>query len=268
MTPTKCAQMHLDVWSVHADWLQSQIRALKIGALMPKPERSEKPIDGSGYTVSQRLALIPIDGPMMKGWSKYGGTSTMWARNAIRLADKNNDVDAIMLHIESPGGTVAGTAELADDVRRTKKPIHAHIDDLGASAAYWVASQADRISVNRTGFVGSIGAYAAIYDESGAAEQQGIKVHVISTGPYKGAGEPGAEVTEEHLAHWQEIVDKHFEHFETAVRSGRRLLKAQFKRVADGRIFDAKDAQQKGLVDSVESFDLAMLRLRRAATSK
>jgi len=268
MDTAKCAALHLDVWSVKTESLKQMVEAVKSGIIPADASRAEQPYDAEGhpYIISDRIAVITLEGGLMKQWSKYGGTSTTWARAAIRHADRNDEVDAIMIHIDSPGGTAAGTAELGDDVRNTEKPIHAHIDDLGASAAYWAASQADLISINRAGFAGSIGTYAVIHDESGYAEMNGIKVHVISTGPYKGAGEPGTEITEEQLAEWQSVVDKHFAHFAAAVRRGRSALraKAHFNKVSDGRIFDSKDSRELGLVDRVESFDTAMIRLKKA----
>lgn len=134
------------------------------------------------------------------------------------------------------------------------------------SAAYWAASQADHISINRAGFCGSIGTYAVIEDYSKAMEMEGIKVHVLSTGPYKGAGEPGTEITEEHLAEWQSVVDSHFDHFAAAVHRGRSQLRAKshFNKVADGRIFSSNVALESGLVDHVESFDTAIIRLKQA----
>jgi len=268
MHTAKCTAMHLDVWSIRSEWLNQMVDAVKKGIIQADSAQASRGYDVQGhpYIVSDGIAIITLEGALMKQWSKYGGTSTTWARAAIRDADKNKNVKGIMLHIDSPGGTSAGTAELGDDVRNTVKPIHAHIDDLGASAAYWPASQADHISMNRTGFAGSIGTYAVIHDLSGKAELEGIKVHVLSTGPFKGAGEPGTEITEDQLADWQDIVDKHFSHFASAVRTGRSQLraKAHFNTVSDGRVFDSIDSVNLGLVDRIESFDTAMLRLKKS----
>lgn len=268
MHTVKCAAMHFDVWAIKADWLQQVVDAVKSGIIPADAENAARKytVEGEPYIVTDRIAIINLEGALMKQWSKYGGTSTTWARAAIRHADKNDDVDAIMVHIDSPGGTSAGTAELGDDIRNTVKPIYSYIADLGASAGYWPASQTDLISMNRTGFSGSIGTYAVIEDTSGCAEMNGVKVHMLSTGPFKGAGVDGTEVTEEHLAEWQNIVDKHFIHFANAVRKGRSQLraKAHFNKVSDGRIFDSKDSLTFGLVDRVESFDTAMIRLKKS----
>jgi signal peptide peptidase SppA len=260
----KCAAMHLDMWCANADWIRSMVQAIRAGVVAPGVSRAQRNYNGTGYEMHGGIAVIPLDGALMKGWSKYGGTSSLWARAAIRNADADPNVKGIMIHIDSPGGTSAGTAELGDDIRNAQKPIHAYIADLGASAAYWAASQADHVTMNRTGMAGSIGTYASIVDTSGAAEMVGIKVHIISTGKYKGAGENGAPVTEEQLAYWQDLVNKHFAHFESAVRVGRRMTKSQFEKVSDGRVFGAEESKALGLIDEVGSFDKAMVRLKRA----
>ena len=263
MHNAKCAAMHLDVWAVKSDWIVSMVQAIKSGTVHANSDRVKGSYDPqiNPYSIVNGVAVIELEDALMKGWSKYGGTSTLWARAAIRDADRNKAVKSILLHIDSPGGTSAGTAELGDDIRNTKKPIHAHIDDLGASAAYWCASQADSISMNRAGFAGSVGTYAAIRDYSGSAAMEGIKVHVISTGPYKGLGEPGTEISSAYLAEWQDIINKHFSHFQQAVQSGRQMTAANFKRISDGRVFDSRESKAYNLIDRIESFDKALMRL-------
>ncbi len=268
----KCAALHFAPWCVRSFWLQQMVEAVRSGIVPADAERAKRAytVDGDPchpYQVTaDGIAIISLEGALMKQWSKYGGTSTTWARAAIRHADKNDEVGGTMLHIDSPGGTSAGMAELSDDVRDTKKPIHAHIDDLGASAAYGPASQADHISMNRTGFAGAIGTYAVIHDTSGAMEMKGVKVHVLATGFMKGAGVEGTEITKEQLDIWQGQVEQHFSHFAALVRNGRSQLraKAMFNKVSDGRVFDSKQSMELGLIDRIESFDTAMIRLKQA----
>ena len=205
------------------------------------------------------VAVIDISGPMMKYASSLsGGTSTVRTRRAVRDAAADKDVQAIVLRIDSPGGTVAGTFDLADDVAaaNAKKPVVAYIEDLGASAAYAVASQAGSIHANRTAILGSIGTYAVIHDQSGQAAQIGVKVHVLRAGQFKGAGHPGTEVTAEQLAEWQRMVDELNEHFIEGVAAGRRALSVQqVRELADGRVHVGQAALTLGLIDGIASFD-------------
>ena len=222
-------------------------------------------------TAERKLAVVSIDGPMMKYASSLsGGTSTVAIRQQLRELARDDSVAGVMLKIFSPGGTVSGNKDLADEVTALagKKPVHAFIEDLGASAAYWIASQTSRITTNATGMVGSIGTFAVITDSSGAADQLGFKVHVVRAGDFKGAGTPGTEITKEQLAEFQRNVDALNEHFLAAVASGRKMSAKQIKEMADGRVHVGTEALSLGLVDAVSSFDEALSELAKAASSK
>jgi signal peptide peptidase SppA len=204
------------------------------------------------------VAIVPLSGSRMKRVDSYNrGTSTVRARQKIRAAVEDDEVVGILLLVESPGGTVAGTADLGDEVARAtgKKPVIGYIEDLGASAAYWVPSQATRVYANRTATIGSIGTYAVIYDQSARATLAGIKVHVIRAGAMKGAGTPGTEITAEQLADWQRVVDAHNAHFIDAVAAGRNLPRADVEALADGRVWVGAAAVEAGLVDGIRTLD-------------
>jgi len=212
-----------------------------------------------------KLAVITINGKMMKQRSSMGGgTSTVAVRRQVRAAMHDPDVAGVALHIDSPGGTAAGTQDLADDVAAlaARKPVVAYIEDLGASAAYWIASQTRHISVNRSGMVGSIGTYGVVYDLSGAAAMEGVKAYVIRAGKYKGMGVPGTEISQEQLSEWQRNVDAINSHFLDAVAEGRRMPRERVQSIADGRAHVGQEALSLGLVDAVESFDAAFARLQ------
>jgi protease-4 len=219
--------------------------------------------ESDGYILSGQTAVIPLSGPLMKGRSKFGGTSTVEVRRALRQALRSQEVANILLHIDSPGGHVAGIQELADEVVRinAQKPVLAHIDDMGASGAYWVASQAAEISAGRTTEVGSIGTIAVVEDSSERMDRLGIRVHVLATGAYKGLGVAGARISEKALGYLQERVERLNEHFLEAVSRGREMSRDEVLRVADGRTWLAREAQAAGLIDRVGTLDEALARL-------
>lgn len=259
----KCAAQHFGKWMIEPAWFAQAVEAVKAGTFSARdPEARRGDSEGSGrpYAVHNGIAIVPIVGQITKGQSSYGGTSSIATRKAIRQAASDADVSGIMLHIDSPGGTVAGLADLASDVRAAAgiKPTRAHIDDLGASAAYWVASQTSGITANETALVGSIGTVAVVHDSSGAADKAGIKVHVVSTGAHKGAFAPGTEVTEEQIAELQTEVNDLNEHFLQAVQDGRQMTRTRLEAIADGRVFIAAKALGHGLIDAVTSFDAAI----------
>ena len=217
---------------------------------------------GRGFEVTpDGVALIEIIGSLSKYDSSLsGGGGTIRLRQQIRHAASSDDVRGILLIIDSPGGTAAGTADLAAEVARAnqQKPVTAYIEDLGASAAYWVASAAGKVFANAQALVGSIGTYAVLTDFSAQAAMIGVKVHVVRAGAMKGAGTPGTEITQEQLGEWQQIVNDLNEQFLAGVSAGRKLSPAQVAELADGRIHIAAKAHTLGLIDGIKTLDEAL----------
>jgi signal peptide peptidase SppA len=259
MTP-KCAAQHYGAWMVDAAWFHAAISDYRAGRIGPgKVDTEYKP------TIVDGIAILAILGQMTKGDSSFGGTSTVRVRQAIREAAADPSIRSILLNIESPGGTVAGTAELAADVAQadTIKPVYAQIDDMGASAAYWVASQARKVYANATAMVGSLGTVLYVEDSSKAAEAAGVKVIPVTTGAYKATGADGTEVTDDQLEYLQGLVDDLNSYFKAGVRSGRDLTVAATDSLFDGRVHVAAKAQELGLIDGVQSMDDTMAMIQR-----
>lgn len=266
---------HIDqyfgVWAIVEDRFREAVARVNAMDLREHVEhRQSEPTarsGGDGFVVAKGgVAVIEMTGPLMKHASSLsGGTSTIEIRRAIRNAATDDDVSAIMLRIDSPGGTVAGTADLAADVASAakQKPVHAFIEDLGASAAYWIASQATAVLATESSLVGSIGTFSVIHDLSGSAAQQGIKVHVVRAGSFKGSGTPGTEVTTEQLVEVQRVVDGLNSLFLKGVASGRGMSIDTIRELADGRVHGAAEAKSLGLIDGVKSFDKALAALTR-----
>lgn len=263
-------EQYFGIWAMHEETFRAAAERINQLDLQIHIDQAQARDKVAARVVEERtddgLLVLDLAGTLMKFvGSLMEGTSTVFARRVLRAAMVDDEVRAVMLRIDSPGGTVSGTEALAADVAELArhKPVHAYLEDLGASAAYWIASQALRISANPTALVGSIGAFAVVWDMAGAAAQKGIKVHVIRTGAFKGAGQPGTEITAEQLAEWQRLVDELNGHFIAAVMAGRGMSAAEVRGLADGRIHLAKDAQKLGLIDAVQTFDAAMAELRK-----
>lgn len=221
----------------------------------------------------KQIAVIKMTGSLMKQQSSLdgGSTSTVQLRRDIRNAAADPDIAGILLAVDSPGGTVAGTDDLATDIRNAgkEKPVWCHVDDLCASAAYWCASQCDKIYANSvTALVGSIGTLMTVYDMSGMAEKEGIKALVFATGSLKGAGTPGSEITDEQIEYYQGIVSGTQLSFDSAVRKGRSLTDKQLEAVRSGAIYTADDALERKLIDGIQSIDATLSALATATRSR
>lgn len=218
----------------------------------------------------QTIALLPILGTMMKQKSSMGGTSTIQLRRDIRQASADSSVSGIILAAETPGGTVAGLHDLGSDVQaaRKQKPVWTHVDDLLASAGYWLGAHTDRITANApTALVGSIGTLMTVYDFSANAEKEGVKALVFSTGPLKGAGVPGSKVTDEQAAHFQSIVNGMQVEFDLAVKRGRKMTDKEVAEVRTGAVWKAPDAMARRLVDAVQPLQKTIDELAKETAS-
>jgi len=225
-----------------------------------------------GYYRVGNAAVIEVAGVMLKSvpawFEEYGIEASGMRATQLALEEALRDpaVSSVFLLIDSPGGEVAGTQELGDAVfaaRGRGKPIHAHISDLGASAAYWVAAQADSISANETAALGSIGVYGVMYDFSTMFEQAGVRTIVVASGPYKGAGVFGAEITDDQLLPIREEINGLMETFVGAVSRGRGMDAAMARELATGRVWLAKEALGLRLIDRIENSDEALERAQK-----
>lgn len=212
------------------------------------------------------IAVIDVNGTLTKRGSSLAASSSLVnLRKSIRSAANDDSVAAILLRIDSPGGTTAGTADLAKEVAAAadKKPCVAFVEDLCASAAYWVASQCCKIVANdATAMVGSIGTFIGLYDYSANAAMNGIKAITIKTGKYKAAGFAGSEITDEQKAHFQMLVDSTQAEFSSSVAKGRNLSSEKVAELADGRVHLAGDALKMGLIDGIQSYDATLAEMQ------
>lgn len=221
---------------------------------------------------SNTIGLIDINGTMTKRGSSFSSAGAMVVlKKQIRQFASDPDIGGIVIRIDSPGGTVSGTADLANEVEaaRKKKPVYAFCEDLTASAAYWVASQCTKVFANnKTAMIGSVGTYVGLYDYSGAAEKEGIKAIVIKSSDLKGAGFPGSEITEEQISIWQDLINKTQSQFTEGVSAGRGISIAEAEKLATGRVYMAEDALSLGMIDKIASFDEMLTDLRTEVAGK
>jgi signal peptide peptidase SppA len=212
------------------------------------------------YIAEDGTGVIPIAGVIGKGLSPLekmtGAVDVSDISETIDDYATNPQVTRIAFQVSSPGGTVTGVEELANKVRNIAKPTMSYSDTEMASAAYWIASAADKVVASPSSTIGSIGVYMVVADYSEAAKAEGIKMIVIKAGQHKAIGVPGAEVTEDQQDHLQEGVDEIHGDFKAAVLKTRKLVKAEDM---EGQVFSGKQAAQRNLVTGLaDSFNEAV----------
>ena len=212
------------------------------------------------YIAEDGTGVIPIVGPIGKGLAPIermtGAVDVNDIAETIDDYATNPQVTRIAFQVASPGGTVTGVEELANKVRNISKPTMAYSDTEVASAAYWIAAASDKLVVSSSSTVGSIGVYMTVADMTEMAKAQGIKMVVIKSGKFKGAGIPGTSLSEEQIANLQDSVDAIHADFKAAVLQTRKLVKAEDM---EGQVFSGKQAAQRNLVTGLaDSFSEAV----------
>jgi len=218
--------------------------------------------------VDGKVALIPVYGVLANKMDAFsamsGGTSYAGIKKALHAALSNEDVKAVVLDIDSPGGSVPGTEELSAEIRSLRggeKPIIAQVNSLAASAAYWIAASADEIIVTPSGRAGSIGVYTAHDDISAALEKRGIKRTYISAGKHKVEGNETEPLGKDMLAHIQDSVNRSYNRFVAAVAEGRGTTVGKVEDgYGQGRTFYAEALMDRGMVDRVATLEETIAR--------
>ncbi len=210
------------------------------------------------YIIEDGIAVIPVYGVLTKRANLLtaysGGTSLEILRRDIEAAINDDEVEAVLLDVDSPGGSVDGTKEVADLIMagRERKPVVAYINGMGASGAYWIASAASWVVAYDTAMVGSVGVVMTHVDYSGADQKNGIVRTEIYAGKYKRIASSTRPLTEEGREYLQGIVDTYYSIFVQAVAAQRGLtVEEVLERIADAREFIGTQALEAGAVDEV-----------------
>jgi signal peptide peptidase SppA len=222
-----------------------------------------------GYTLEDGIAVIHIENVITKKRTLFsfffGGTSSLGIKAAFQNAIADQAVKAVLLFIDSPGGTVDGTQELANFIYANKgsRPVYAFSDGLIASAAYWIAAAADKTYISSdTVEVGSIGVVVTHIDQSKYDEMLGAQYTDITAGNYKRITSPHKPLSEEGKNYLQDQVDHLYSVFVEDVARMKALSVDQVLTMADGKIFIGTQAVEIGLVDGVATYETVIEKLK------
>lgn len=228
----------------------------------------EKEKDAAGAQRVGSVAVLPLHGVMAQRMNMFmqisGGTSTEQFGKLFDDAVADAEVQAIVLSIDSPGGSVFGVEELSQKIYRARgvKPIVAVADSMAASAAYQVASQAHELVVTPSGMVGSIGVVMSHTDVSKSEEANGVKTTLIAIPAGKVEGHPYAPLDEEALKNKLAMIQPMYDLFVKAVARGRGVTASAVKDgYGQGRVVAAAPALQAGMADRIESLSDVIARL-------
>jgi len=204
-----------------------------------------------GVPIGDKVALVRVEGPIVDSKS---------AVDEIREYSKDASIKAIVLRVDSPGGAVAPSQEIYEEVKKaaSKKKVVVSMGSLAASGGYYISSPASKIVANPGTLTGSIGVIMEIPNIEGLMSKVGVKTEVIKSGSHKDIASMFRGIGKEERAILQGVLDDVHEQFMKSVAEGRRMSLDEVRKLADGRIFTGKQALDAGLVDELGNLNDAV----------
>ncbi len=209
-----------------------------------------------GPCLDECTALIDIQGEI----AQDGPASAENLVSGLQEAMKHKGVKGVILRISSPGGSAVQAGIINDEIRRLRAkhpdiPVYAVVEEMAASAAYYIAVAAERIYVDKASLIGSIGVLIDGFGFTGTMEKLGVERRLLAAGANKGFLDPFSPMTEEHRAHAQKIIDEVHRQFIGAVKAGRGERLKAGPELFSGLVWSGADGVELGLADSVGSVD-------------
>jgi signal peptide peptidase SppA len=254
------------VWAIHPPVFDSLVALIESHSVGQKPmaydddegkKSQQKPRESAPLIVGKK-AIVPVRGVIARYADQINGACQDTGRSAESLQsdlmalDADPRIDEIILRFDTPGGTVAGTAETGEIIRSLSKKTTAFVDGMCASAGYWMAAQCDQVVMgSATSEVGSIGVITAHVDSTKAQDKAGYKVTVFRTAALKAPGAMGESLNPEQYQAIQRDLADFDGVFRDAVQSGRGLTDEQMKAAATGEMWRPEAAIAMGLADLV-----------------
>lgn len=260
-------------WAITPDALRTMV-GIADRTLQATPEaierfRAERHDDAPTLQLFDGIAIVRIVGPMFRHAGLFtamsGATSYEQLAKALGTAQQDRSIRAVLLDIDSPGGEVNGCQELVEIITAVRQalPVRAHISNAGTSAAYWIASATERVTIAPTGVAGSIGARMTFLDDSVAMEQRGLReITIVSSQSPRKAADPASEVGRASI---QRMLDDIADVFVRSVATHRGVTPEDvLARFGGGDVFVGQAAVETGMVDAVATFEQAFDELRTA----
>jgi len=234
-------------------------KSIMITSVSGKRELEEIELSRDDRWARDKIAVIDVDGVLMTGSLPRllgrGERPVSLLVEKLDKARKDKHVKAVLLRINSPGGTVVASELMHDEIRHFRssgKPVVAVILDVGASGGYYIACACDQILAQPSSVTGSIGVVMQMFDFSGTLHKIGASSDAVTSGSFKDAGSPFRSMRPEERRMFQSIVDDMYDRFVKVVVDGRSELdEATVRKLADGRVFSAKQAREAGLIDGI-----------------
>ena len=223
---------------------------------------AEEVVEGNDLT--NKIAIFDVEGAILdtgEQTSILSGASTYNHRSfldKLDMAAKDKNIKGVILRINSPGGGVLESAEVYDKIYEVKaagKPVYVSMGSMAASGGYYISAPADKIFASNETLTGSLGVIMQGYNYEKLAEKYGVQFETIKSGPYKDIMSPTREMTADERKILQTMVDNMYNEFVRVIADGRGMSEKEVRKLADGRIYDGRQAKQLQLVDEIGRLD-------------
>jgi protease IV len=214
---------------------------------------------------SNKIAVLEVDGVIQDTGGDVGSFFESPGYNHRDFLEKldhvkeDDTVKGIILRINSPGGGVVESAEIHDKIveiqKETKKPIYISMGSIAASGGYYISAPATKIFASPETLTGSLGVIMQGINYEGLAEKYGVDFVTIKSGPYKDIMSPTREMTKAERTILQSMINNSYEGFVKVISEGREIAPTRVKEIADGRIYDGRQAKELNLIDEFGYFD-------------
>ncbi len=205
------------------------------------------------------IAIIPVKGPILTTAPSGFGAAQVASSEEIILyledAAQDSSIDAIILEINSPGGSAVASDEIGTVIKQIDKPVVAQIREVGASGGYWIASASDHIVAHRMAITGSIGVISSYLEFSGLMEEYGVGYERLVAGNNKDIGTPFKQLSNKERTILQEKLDTIHDYFIQEVAENRDLSQTKVREVATGEFYLGVEALELGLIDELGNLD-------------
>lgn len=281
-TSSAIVRLFVKVWLYTSRAVGSLILILVIGVVVLLSLLDQPTTLGEKLSLTQeileegtdgQIAVLNLTGPIV---SDADSAETSFSSSVISAHQTSRvlkhlanaeEVDAIVLRINSPGGAVVASDELYQTIDEVshEKPVVAVLSDVAASGGYYIALGADEIVANRATVTGSIGVIAQFPEVSGLFSKLGVNMRSFTSGEYKDIGSPTKEISPQEAAIIQGVIDDSYQQFVSRIVESRQLTEEEVVKLADGRIYTGNQAVENGLIDGIGGLDEAIHRAAQAS---
>ena len=228
----------------------------------PVAAYQEEYVSGEG---AGKVAVVPVVGTIASADNSVPGTqppvTPEGLADALRQAEEDPAVRAVVLEVNSPGGGTTASDEMHQSIldfrESSGKPVVVSMQDTAASGGYYISTAADRIVANETTLTGSLGVIFQLNNFTELAEKYGYQREIIKSGEFKDIANSFRELSPEDREILQSIVNESYDEFVSVIVEGRNLPEERVREIADGRVYSGLQAREIGLVDSFGGVDEA-----------